>query len=308
MADEIEWSTVASGLRFPEGPVPQPDGSVLVVEIARGTLSRVQPDGSVEVVAECGGGPNGAAIGPDGGVWITNNGGCFSWIDLGELMLPGPVPPEWSGGSIQRVDPATGAVETVYTHCGDQRLRAPNDVVFDDHGGFWFTDHGVRQGRTSDRTGVYYALADGSSITEVLFPLDAPNGIGLSPGGDRLYVAETHTGRLWAWDVPEPGVAVGSGLLEPHGDLVAGLAGLQLLDSLAVEADGRICVATLNNGGITVCAPDGSGTEHVPTGDPVTTNIAFGGEDLRTAYVTASGSGRLLSTRWPRPGLRLAHT
>jgi gluconolactonase len=181
-------------------------------------------------------------------------------------------------------------------------------LVFDDHGGFWFTDHGVRQGRTSDRTGVYYALADGSSITEVLFPLDAPNGIGLSPGGDRLYVAETHTGRLWAWDVPEPGVAVGSGLLEPHGDLVAGLAGLQLLDSLAVEADGRICVATLNNGGITVCAPDGSGTEHVPTGDPVTTNIAFGGEDLQTAYVTASGSGRLLSTRWPRPGLRLAHT
>jgi gluconolactonase len=308
MADEIEWSTVASGLRFPEGPVPQPDGSVLVVEIARGTLSRVQPDGSVEVVAECGGGPNGAAIGPDGAVWITNNGGCFSWIDLGELMLPGPVPPEWSGGSIQRVDPATGAVETVYTHCGDQRLRAPNDLVFDDHGGFWFTDHGVRQGRTSDRTGVYYALADGSSITEVLFPLDAPNGIGLSPGGDRLYVAETHTGRLWAWDVPEPGVAVGSGLLEPHGDLVAGLAGLQLLDSLAVEADGRICVATLNNGGITVCAPDGSGVEHIPTGDPVTTNIAFGGPDLRTAYVTASGSGRLLSTRWPRPGLRLAHT
>ncbi len=137
----------------------------------------------------------------------------------------------------------------------------------------------------------------------MLFPLDAPNGIGLSPGGDRLYVAETHTGRLWAWDVPEPGVAVGSGLLEPHGELLAGLPGLQLFDSLAVDGEGNVCVATLNNGGITVVSPDGSSVEHVPTDDLLTTNIAFGGPDLRTAFVTASGTGRLLSTTWPRPGL-----
>lgn len=305
-ANAVEWTTIATGLRFPEGPVVLDDGSVLVVEIARGTLSRVGADGAVEVVAECGGGPNGAAVGPDGWVWITNNGGCFEWIDLGELLLPGPVPEGWSGGSIQRVDPATGTVETVYTRCGDLPLRAPNDLVFDAHGGFWFTDHGVRQGRSSDRTAVYYALADGSSITEVLFPLDAPNGIGLSPSGDELYVAETHTGRVWAWDVPEPGVATGSGLLEPHGRLVAGLAGMQLLDSLAVDGAGNVCVATLNNGGITVCAPDGSSVEHVPTDDPLTTNIAFGGPDLRTAFVTASGTGRLLAGEWPRPGLRLA--
>src|SRR5512141_1726186 len=133
----MDWTTITTGLRFPEGPVAQDDGSVLVVEIARGTLTRVGADGSVEVVADCGGGPNGAAVGPDGWVWITNNGGCFEWIDLGELLLPGPVPDAWSGGSVQRVDPTTGTVETVYTHCGDLPLRAPNDLVFDAHGGFW---------------------------------------------------------------------------------------------------------------------------------------------------------------------------
>jgi len=300
---ELTFRTVATGLAFPEGPVPLADGSVLVTEIARGTLSRVDPDGSVEVVADCGGGPNGAALGPDGEVWITNNGGCFEFHDLGGLVVPGGVPATWSGGSVQRVDPATGSVETVYTHCDGNPLRAPNDLVLDGHGGIWFTDHGVRQGRSSDRTGVYYAMVDGSAITEVLFPLDAPNGIGLSPGGERLYVAETHTGRLWAWDVPEPGVAVGSGLLEPHGELLAGLPGLQLFDSLAVDGEGNVCVATLNNGGITVVSPDGSSVEHVPTDDLLTTNIAFGGPDLRTAFVTASGTGRLLSTTWPRPGL-----
>ncbi len=302
-----EHRTVATGLRFPEGPVPMRDGSVLVVEIERGTLSRVAPDGTVTVVAECGGGPNGAAIGPDGSAWITNNGGCFSWVDLGGLILPGPLPEEWTGGSIQKVDLATGTVETVYDSCDGRPLRAPNDLVFDAHGGFWFTDHGVRQERTSDRTGVFYATADGSSIREVIFPLDAPNGIGLSPAGDRVYVAETHTGRVWGWSVPEPGVATGTGLLEPHGELLAGLEGQQLLDSLAVDGAGNVCVGTLGNGGITVIAPGGSSVRHVAIDDPLVTNIAFGGDDLRTAYVTASGTGRLLALDWPVPGLELAH-
>lgn len=300
-----EWRTVASGLRFPEGPVALDDGSVLVVEIERGTLSRVHPDGTVEVVANCGDGPNGAAIGPDGAVWITNNGSCFEYIDLGAMLIPGPVPPGWTGGSIQKVDLQTGAVETIYTECDGRPLRAPNDLVFDAHGGFWFTDHGVRLERSSDRTGVFYAAADGSAIREVIFPLDAPNGIGLSPAGDRLYVAETHTGRVWSWDVPEPGVAVGGGLLAPHGDLLCGLPGHQLLDSLAVDGDGWVCVGTIVNGGITAISPDGSVIEHHPIDDLLVTNICFGGPDGSTAFVTASGTGRLLSAPWPRPGLAL---
>ena len=305
---ETEWSTMATGLRFPEGPVALDDGSVLVVEIERGTLSRVWPGGTVDVVAECGGGPNGAAIGPDGAVWITNNGGCFQFIDLGGVLVPGPVPDTWSGGSIQKVDLATGTVETVYTECDGRPLRAPNDLVFDAHGGFWFTDHGVRLERASDRTGVFYATADGASIREVIFPLDAPNGVGLSPAGDKVYVAETHTGRVWSWDVPEPGVASGTGLLEPHGELLLGLPGMQLLDSLAVDGDGWVCVGTLVNGGITAVSPDGSQVEHHPADDMLVTNICFGGPEGATAYATASGTGRLLAAEWPRPGLRLANT
>jgi gluconolactonase len=89
--------------------------------------------------------------------------------------------------------------------------------------------------------------------------------------------------------------------------LVTGLPGLQFFDSLGVEASGNVCVATLANGGITIVSPDGSSVEHVAMPDPLTTNICFGGEKLETAYVTLSGSGRLVSLRWRRPGLKLAY-
>ena len=299
---------IASGLGFPEGPVAMADGSVLLVELRRGTLSRVAPDGTVGVVAELGGGPNGAAIGPDGAVYVCNNGG-FAWHHVEGLSVPGTQAPDYSGGRIERVDPATGKASVLYTHCEGRPLRGPNDLVFDRHGGFWFTDHGKIRERERDRTGLFYAWPDGSLIREVVFPLDAPNGVGLSPDGTTLYVAETFTGRVWRWRVTAPGELAGASMLAgpPGAALLAGLPGYQLLDSLAVDGAGNVCVATLVHGGITVIAPDGRVLEHVATGDPLTTNLCFGGPDLRTAYVTCSGTGRLLALDWPRPGLRLAY-
>jgi gluconolactonase len=141
----------------------------------------------------------------------------------------------------------------------------------------------------------------------VVFPLDAPNGIGLSPDGDRLYAAETHTGRVFAWDVTGPGQVGNAAPVGHGGQLLAGLPGLQLLDSLAVDGEGWVCVGTLVNGGITSISPDGETVEHVPLPDPLVTNICFGGPDLRTAYATFSGTGKLVAFDWPRPGLRLHH-
>jgi gluconolactonase len=301
-----ELREICSGLAFPEGPVWMSDGSILLVEIQRGTLTRVLPDGSRKVVAETGGGPNGAAIGPDGKVYVCNNGG-FEWRTAPSgLLLPGNQPASYRGGSIQRVDLATGKVETLYTRAGDVALRGPNDLVFDSTGGFWFTDHGKTRERERDRTGVFYARADGSQIQEVIFPLEAPNGIGLSPDQRRLYVAETHTGRVFYWDLDGPGRIRPYPASPNHGHLLVGLPGLQLLDSLAVDAEGNVCVATIANGGITIISPDGRSVEHVPMPDPLTTNLCFGGADLRTAFVTLSGTGRLVSLGWRTAGLRLA--
>jgi gluconolactonase len=296
---------VASGLRFPEGPVALADGSVLVVEIAAGALTRVDPDGTATVVADCGGGPNGAAIGPGGTVFVANNGGCFDWRERFGLTFPGSPPPAgYPGhGSLQRVDLAGGEVTTVATECDGHPLRAPNDLVLDADGGIWFTDHGVQTRRSADRTGFYYLPTGGTEVREVVAPLDSPNGIGLSPAGDRVYVTETHTGKVWAWDVTGPGEVSGSGLVGPRGgELVGHPGGGALFDSLAVDGDGWVCVATLGAApGITAFSPDGEQVEHTPLDDPLTTNICFAADG--TAFVTLSGTGRLVAFDWPRtPG------
>ncbi len=298
---------LATGLCFPEGPVAMRDGSVVLVEIERQTLTRVLPDGRTEVIAVTGGGPNGLAVGPDGAFYICNNGG-FRWHFQANRMRPVGPASDYRGGSIQRVDPSTGAVTVLYDRCGSHRLCGPNDIVFDGLGGFYFTDLGKARERDRDWGGVYYALADGSKIVEVIHPILTPNGIGLSPDGRRLYVAETETARLWAWDITAPGVVAKAPFPSPHGGrLMVGVGGYQRFDSLAVEADGNICVATLINGSVSVVSPEGGLLRQIPMPDLFCTNICFGGPDLRTAYITLSGSGQLVTMAWDRPGLRLAH-
>jgi gluconolactonase len=179
---------------------------------------------------------------------------------------------------------------------------------FDTHGGFWFTDHGKSYDRLMDRGALFYAALDGSFIKEVAFPLITPNGVGLSPDGGILYVSETETGRLWSYPVIGPGELGKEPWPSPNGGrFMGGNADYARFDSLAVEANGNICVATLVKGGITVFAPSGEVLEFHAAPEGYCTNICFGGEDMRTAYITLSGYGNLLAVPWPRPGLRLVH-
>lgn len=297
---------IARGLQFPEGPVAMADGSVLVTEIASGRLVRVSPKGKIEVVAELGGGPNGAAIGPDGACYVCNNGG-FEWHKTEDgMLLPGDQPSDYSGGKIQKVNLETGAFETLYSSVGGNLLRGPNDLVFDGKGGFWFTDLGKSRPREVDRGGLYYAKADGSMIKEVVFPILMGNGCGLSPDGKTIYVAESIGARLVAYDIVGEGeVAPAEGLFP--GRLVASPGGDSFFDSMAVEADGSICIATPIKGGITRITRNGRTIEHTPIDDFLTTNICFGGPDMKTAYATLSGRGELVAIDWPRAGLKLHH-
>jgi gluconolactonase len=298
-------TVVAEGLEFPEGPVCLPDGSILVVEVKGGTIARVDPtSGTVERIARTGGGPNGAALGADGRLYVCNNGG-FQWREMGGLTIPGHQPVDYIGGRIQVVDIASGKVEDLYTECNGNPLRGPNDLVLDDHGGFYFSDLGKSRERDSDSGVLYYARCDGSSIEEVVFPMVTPNGVGLSPSGDKLYVAESVTSRIWGYTIGSPGKVTGTPMSREC--LLYTLVDLRFVDSLAVEESGNVCVATLLTPGITVIAPDGELVEFVefPDTDPLITNICFGGPDMLTAYVTSAGRGLLYELQWPRPGLRL---
>ena len=302
-----DMQIITEGLRFPEAPVVMPDGSVIVTEIEQGRITRVAPDGSKTVVATPGGGPNGLAIGPDGKLYCCNNGG-FNWSEDGGFLAPHGIASDYSGGRIERIDIDTGEVEILYKS-GDHGcvLRGPNDIVFDEHGGFWFTDHGKVDyaARCHDIVGIFYGKTDGSHLEEVVFPSNNPNGVGLAPDGSALYAAETYTCRLMKFNITAPGkVAPDAGPGGPGIPLYRP-AGYKFFDSLAVEAGGNICVATIGECGISVISPEGELVEFVPTDDIFTTNIAFGGEDMMDAYITLSGSGRLVKTRWNRPGLKL---
>jgi gluconolactonase len=292
---------LAEGLQFPEGPIVMPDGSVILVEIKRGTLSRAW-NGKVEIIARLGGGPNGAALGPDGAAYVCNNGG-FEW-HVGSVTAPGNAAADYTTGRIERVDLATGKFERLYDSVGGERLSGPNDIVFDKAGGFWFSDLGKYRPRVKEKGGLYYAKPDGSMIKEAIYgSTSGLNGVGLSPDEKTVYAAETEAARLWAFDI------TGEGEVAPRAPgflarFVAGQAEHCYFDSMAVQANGDVCVATIIKGGITTITPAGACT-HTPFPDPIVTNICFGGADMRDAYITLSGTGKLVRTRWPEPGLKL---
>jgi gluconolactonase len=302
-----EIEIIAEGLRFPEGPVVLQDGSVAVVEIGRGRIARVFPGGRVETLAETGAGPNGMAPGPDGALYVCNSGG-FSWKEEDGWFRPTGPAADYAGGKIQRVDVETGAVTTLYTECDGRKLCGPNDIVFDDHGGFYFTDTGRVREFDRDHGAVYYARADGSSIKKVAFPVMTPNGIGLSPDLRTLYVAEMETARVWCFPIRQPGELKKEPFpVHNGGKLVVGLGGFQRLDSLKIAASGNICVATLVTGCVTIISPQGHVVDQVWMPEIYPTNLAFDGADLQTAYVTLSLTGKIAKLRWPETGLRLVN-
>jgi gluconolactonase len=297
---------IASGLKFPEGPVAMADGSVLVVEIAAGTITRIKANGKKQRIANPGGGPNGLAIGPDGALYVCNNGGSFEFHKRGGLLIPGHAPASHLGGRIERVDISTGKIEILYDACDGARLIAPNDLVFDGSGGFWFTDHGKTTAVGHTHGALYYARPDGSGITRILRELISANGVGLSPDGNAVYYAETYPGRLWSLPLTAPGKRGNVEGFTP-GVFVGAYPGLGYFDSLGVQADGGVCVATILAGGITTFWAGKKKVRHTPIADPLVTNICWGGKSMKTAYVTASGTGKLLALDWPQAGLRLAY-
>ena len=309
--DPLEFEVLATGLGFPEGPVAAADGTVYAVDIDGGRVLRIR-DKAVDVVASPGGGPNGLALEtPSTGI-VANNGG-FLWSEVeGGVRIPidrathTNEPPGFTGGWLERVDLHSGDVNVLHRECDGRPLRGPNDLVFDAFGGLWFTDHGKGRHASVDRGGLYYVPPDGSAVREIVFPFLGPNGVGLSPDGSRVYVSETHTGRLWAWDLAGPGevrAAVGSLAVRHGGACVA--ATPFSFDSLAIEEDGRVVIGAIADG-IVAITPDGEEVDVYPVPGDVTTNVAFGGSDARRAVITLSRSGSVVEASWPRPGLVVA--
>lgn len=289
--DQSDVRVIATGLKFPEGPIALDDGSLLVAEIEGGSVALVAPDGSIRRY-HCGGGPNGEAMGPDGAIYVCNDGGLvFRTIEGGAREPYGAVE-GYTGGSIQRIDPGSGHVETLFTESGGARLGVLNDIVFDKEGGAYVVD------TTGDR--IHYMDPASGEIAVAATGVSHPNGAALSADGKTLYVSETYAARLVAFEV------IGPGELGPHKVLFKSNGGHRF-DGMAVDGAGHLCVANLEASEICVFEPNGKQIDALktPKFDPYVTNICFGGPDGNTAFVTSAGHGILYSLRWPWPGMRL---
>jgi len=282
---------VATGIRFAEGPVWCPDGTVVCTSVADGTVERVSlPDGRVERIATLGGGgANAAYLASDGGFLVTQNGG----IDFSATGLYPDDPPEYRPVTpgVQRVDP-TGAVSYVVDTTEDGGpFLAPNDLVVAEDGTLWFTDP-PQYPPPRERTGRVHVMTP-SGITRVVADgFLYCNGIALDPDGTPVVVEARGLARL-----------------RPDGSMewIREIIGQGSGDGFCVDQDGRYYVAVTADHGIRVLEPDGAEVEFLAIpGDGVTTNCCFGGDDGRTLFATDGVPGQLVAWEgMPTPGLPL---
>jgi gluconolactonase len=284
---------LTDGLQFPEGPVWGPAGTLYVTEITGGRITAIAPNGSKRTFAETGGAPNGAALGPDGYLYVTNNGGK-------------------NPGYIQRID-TRGKVEKLYEQCDGQPFQGPNDLVMDAHGGFYFTDPGPLSREGTKFGHLYYARRDGSSVKRMQYLFLLPNGIALTPDDSTLIVLESLTSRVWAIPIESPGVLAqvdagarsGSPRAWPVSALLATVPQPAAPDGMCMDGVGNLLICAHNGGVVSVHAPDGAPLSQIAVEDRRLTNCCFGGDDFQTLYITESGLGRVVTVRWERPGLKL---
>jgi gluconolactonase len=273
-------TVVATGLEFPEGPAFDRDGNLYVTEIQGGRISRIAPDGTVELFADTGGGPNGAAFGPDGALYVCNNGGD-------EL------------GWVERIAP-DGTITRLFTEVDGRPLTSPNDLAFDVHGNYYFTDPVPgRPEPGAPQTGSVCFVDSEGNAKRLVGDLAFPNGIGVTDDGKTLIVAESMTFKLHAFEIIEPGVL---GEAREFGFL----GDRNIPDGFAFDAAGNVLCCGFRSSQIHVFPPEGG--EKIATvdfDDDRVTNVCFGGPNGATAFVTESGSGRVVSFEWERPGMAL---
>ena len=270
-------TVVATGLAFPEGPVWR-DGGLVFTEIEGGAVSRWTEAGGVELVARTGGGPNGAAVGPDGALYVTQNGGMAS-----EARVT---------AGIQRVD-AGGDVELVLSSVAGHRLDGPNDLAFGPDGRLWFTDpRGAADPARNRLPGRLFAVDVASGEGELVLDVGPvfPNGIAFLADGSLVWT-ESFSRRVMTLADGRPEVVIELPERHPPDGLAVGGDGL-----LYVACTFAHCVAVVDGGEI---------VDRLPCGDGMVTNCCFGGTDL---YVTASRRGTLWCFALGRSGLPVPPT
>lgn len=270
---------VAEGLRFPEGPTLMDDGSIAVAEMQGESVSIVPTDGTTRVLGDCGGGPNGTALGSDGAVYVANNGGLSAGAK-GYWHAPREF-----DGCVQRIDPS-GEVTTVSPPLPGPAPHRPNDICFGPDGTLYVTDSANWENLKEIRAGSVVALGPDGAVKQALEVPAMPNGMAFAPDGRTMYLAQSLTRRILAVDV------AGDGTLGEPRSLLKLPAGMP--DGLTVAADGTLWVCGSVGNTISSFSPDGELLQTIETGEGTQpTNCCIGTDGA--LYVTFSVPGQLVA-------------
>jgi gluconolactonase len=250
-------------------------GNLYVTDIPWGRVFRIDPQGEWSLVAEYDGEPNGMKFRAPGKLLIT----------------------DYKNG-LMELDVATGRVTGFLERRNSERFKGVNDLVFDAQGNLYFTDQG--QSGMHDPSGRLYRLRPNGQLDLLISNVPSPNGVALSPDGHVLYLAVTRGNCVWRVPLlPDGSVSKVGQFFTSHGPSGP--------DGLAVDEQGRVLVANPGLGYVWVLNRFAE-PELVLTGvkGASLTNLAFGGADRKTLYVTDSTHGRVLKTTLDAAGLPLA--
>ncbi len=289
---------VATTVAFTEGPTVDAEGNVYFTDLGNSRIMRLSTAGELTTFREESHGANGLIFDSQWRLLACEAGD-------GDTVLP----------RVTRTDMQTGAVEVVADHYEGKELHRPNDVTIDGSERIYFTDR-PGPNPTPDQTGVHgvYRVDPDGSIERILAEpdIERPNGLVVSPDDRTLYLIETNQGEggarmIRAYDLSEEGTV--SNMRVFH-DFSPGRSG----DGMTIDSEGNVWVAaglnrrrgtseTLDTrAGVYVFAPTGELLELIPIPEDTITNVAFGGDDLRTLYVTAGKT--LFQLRSDVPGTR----
>jgi len=262
-------SVFATGLKFPEGPAFDRKGNLFVVNISTGDISKISPEGQVETFLNTGGVPNGAKLHANGDLYVADrNKGIIA------------ISPE-------------GSIRVIAHSYQGKKLNGPNDLIFDSRGNLYFTDpHGSS---AENPFGCVYRVSVDSEITLLASGLAYPNGLVLSRDEKELFVAITRKNRILRYVLDPPA----------RSTIFIQLNGGWGPDGMVLDEAGNLYVAHFGGGDVLIVSPKGELVERISVGGLRPTNVAFGGSDRKTLYITEADTGSVYRFKTDYPGLPL---
>lgn len=250
-----------------EGPAVDRAGNVYAVSFAKkNTIGRVTPEGKGEVFIEMPGASlaNGIRIAKDGMLYVA----------------------DYTGHNILKIDPATRRV-SVFAH--EPKMNQPNDLAMSKDGTLWASDPDWKNG-----TGQLWRIGTDGKVARVAEGMGTTNGIDLSPDGKFLYVNESVQRKVWRFRVMPDGSLVEKQLLIEFPDFA--------MDGMRVDRRGNLFISRHGKGTVAMVSPEGKVIREIATLGAKPSNVAFGGKDGKTVYVTEMEKGRLVQFRVPTAG------